>query len=643
MNRLAVLIFTVLAALFAMVTINSPTLYQFLSSNSDLLMVAELAENLRRDPGNALYFELPRVPSLFPDILVYLLLSFVLPSWQPVAFSYAMLSFAGLVAVAGTVVSRIAERSLAAGLGAFFGVTALAISVDLAVGGTHSGFVHIFAPVTHSGSVLISLIGLLLARRSMLQPTPAVQIGLLTTAALGTVSDLLFIGSFLVPLLAAGVLRGGLKDRTGNEASTLIWATAGCLAGIVLERCLFSGLLLRQPTPSLNISSQLPLIPEMIRDASIHMAVGLAVLVAVLPATWRTRGREQTFWWYVASLTAPGFLGLHLLLYSNPVGTRYAQPIWWWAAILVAVTVLRLPSKLSTYGSWAMGIAGSCIVASGSGIFSDPLRLLHHKNPVAACLAPYQQRGVIHAGLGEYWVTRPIAAASLWSLQIENITSNGHMLLWANNRLNYLHDRKFPEAAPLFDFVVMNGLDPAAIRARFGAPETTIDCPGTAVWVYSGPDGVGKKIGGIDAASALDGFPAVSRCFVPNDFMTRAGALSPAGVEMPPSAAPHEIATWGPYVRMRRGNWQFELRYSLSGTSARADAWDIVTNTGALSLARGSLERTGSATGVVTVPLTLARDAASLEFRTFLQPGDHLRIESVQATRAGSSPVQCPQ
>ena len=641
MKGLAVLLLAALAALFVVVTINSPTLYQFLANNSDLLLVAELAENLSRDPVNALYFELPRVPSLFPDILIYLLLSFVLPSWQPVAFSYAILSFVGFVAIAGAVVSRIAERSLAAGLGAFFSVSALAISADLAIGGTQSGFVYIFAPVNHSGSFAISLVALLLARRSMLQPSLMVQVGLLTTAALGTVSDLLFIGSFLLPLLGASALRGVLKDRIGKEASTLIWAAAGCLAGIVLDRCLFSGLLLRQPTPSLNISTQLHLIPEMLRDASMHMAVCLSFFVAVLPATWRTKGQEQTFWWYVASLTALGFLGLHLLLYTNPIGTRYAQPIWWWAAIFVSATVLRLPPKLSAYGSWAMGIAGSCIVASGSGILSDPAPLLHHKNPIAACLAPRQERGIIHAGLGAYWVARPIAAASLWSLQIENITSNGHMLLWGNNRLNYLQDKRNPEVAPLFDFVVMKGLDPAAIRARFGAPETTIECSGTAVWLYSGPGGVGAKIGGI--GPALDSFLAASHCFLPHDFMTHTGVLSPAGVELPASAAPREIATWGPYARLKRGKWQFEFRYSLRGVSTGAEAWDIVTNIGSLSLARGRLERTGSTSNVVTVPLNLANDATSLEFRTFLQPGDHLRIEGLQATRAGSLPIPCPQ
>ena len=123
--------------------------------------------------------------------------------------------------------------------------------------------------------------------------------------------------------------------------------------------------------------------------------------------------------------------------------------------------------------------------------------------------------------------------------------------------------------------------------------------------------------------------------------MTRSGNLSPSGVEMPPSSRPNEIATWGPYVRLTRGHWRFELKYSLSGVSASADAWDIVTDSGSLTLARGRLERTGPSPDVVAMSLDLAKDATSLEFRTLLQPGDHLRIESMQATRAGSPPIPC--
>lgn len=633
-NGLAVLLLVVLAALFAAMTISTPVLHLLLTTSSDHLLPAELADNLLRRPGSVMSFELPRIPSLVPDILTYLLLSIVLPTWPSVVLAYATVSFAGFVVVAGAMVSRIAERSLATGIGAFLCVSAFAISIGLAIGGTHSGFVYIFAPVIHSGSFVISLVGLLLARRSMLQPSMPVRAGLLAIATLGTVSNLAFLGSFLFPLLGTGVARGVLKDRTGEEAKTLIWAVAGCLAGIALDRCLFPDLLSRQATPHVDLATQLGLIPDMARDISVQLAACFAILVVCLPATWRAMGEEQIRWWCIASITTLGFLGLLLLLYTHPVGARYAQPIWWWAAIFAAATVLRLPSKLPAYGFATIGVAGFCMVASRSETLSDPLRILRVSNPVTACLLPYRQKGMIHAGLGGFWTARPTMAASNWSLQIESITPNGYLYLWGNNRVNYLQDKQNARVAPLFDFVIMSGLDPAAIKARFGSPETVIECPTTDVWVFPGPEGIGTKIGGIDAGS---------HCFLPSDFRIRSGNLSPAGVEIPPSSGPPEIATWGPYVRLRRGHWRFELRYSLSGVSASADAWDIVTDTGSLTLARGRLERTGSAPGVVALPLDLAKDATSLEFRTFLQPGDHLRIESMQATRAGSPPIPCPR
>lgn len=639
-SRVAIPLLVVLAALFAFMAANTPSIHQRLATNSDLLMPAELADNLLRRPDSVLSFELPRIPSLVPDLLVYLLLSIALPNWQSVVLAYAMVSFAGFVVLGGAMVARIAERTLAIGIGALLGVSALAMSIGLAIGGTHTGFTHIFSPVTHSGSFAMSLAGLLLARRSMLQPSFPLLVGLLVTAALGTVSNLAFLGSFLFPLLGAALLRGVLKRRAGKEARTLIWATAGCLAGIALDRGLFSELLFRQATPSVDISTQLGRIPDMTHDIGVHMTVGVAILVASLPATWKTRGEEQNLWWCIASITTLGFLGLLLLLYTYPIGTRYAQPIWWWAAIFVSVTFLRLPAKLPGYGLCLMGLAGFCLVAWKSETFSDPLRILRLKNPITACLAKYRENGIIHAGLGGFWTTRPVVAASDWSLQIEAITPNGHLYLWGNNRINYLQDKQNSQLAPLFDFVIMQRLDPAAIEARFGKPEKIIECPTTDVWIYSGPDGIGKKIGGIDVLAAPDGL-ADSLCFLPKDFRTRSGNLSPEGVEVPLSSTPHEIATWGPYARLRRGQWQIELKYSLTGLSSGTDAWDIVTNTGSLNLARGDLERTGPTSKVMTVPIRLSRNATSLEFRTFLQPGDRLRLESVRATRIGSPPITC--
>ena len=66
-------------------------------------------------------------------------------------------------------------------------------------------------------------------------------------------------------------------------------------------------------------------------------------------------------------------------------------------------------------------------------------------------------------------------------LRVNQITSEGEPLFWINNLRWY-----FPVSAPRpsYRFILVQGLDPAALRGRFGAPSEIREVAGSVLWLY---------------------------------------------------------------------------------------------------------------------------------------------------------------
>lgn len=629
----------VLAALFALAVAGLPTVRVLLAGNSDTLLPAAYMHNLLTSPGTVASFQLPRVPSFVPDLALYGVLFAAFPTWQAASLAYACLSFAGLVLAGGAIVARLCGRPLGVSAGVFLAVSVLAMLLAFTATPDGYGFPYVFAPVVHSGSFVLSLAGLLLAVGFTKAPSRLAGLGVAVLAALGAVSDQLFIGSFLLPLAAGcafGWIVGGWRWETSRPAALAVGlAVLGCVAAYIADHLLFSFVLVRQPDLPINVGAQLAQLPALLRDPAVHVGAGLGLAATVTLAVWAWREPARAFWAAAGITTAAGFMGLLPLLYVGLPSTRYVQPVWWWGLIALAAGLLRVAPRAAPVGAGLAALGACSAVAIGNPDMFRPSRVTAFQAPVAACLGDLQGKGLIHAGLASYWTARMIAASSNWALQVEQVDSGGRAFLWGNNGFHYAHRLGDPSKAPLFDYVIMQGLDPALIRARFGSPTQVVTCPDTEVWVYPGPDGIGRSIGGLEMTMAPGGLLSGSHCFGPADLSSRSGTVPLEGVSLPSTAPPFDAATWGPYIGLAAGAWQLQLRYSLEG----AAKWDITANVATRLLGAGTLQ--AGPAQVADAGWSLDKPARQVEVRTFLDAGARLRVQSLRLTRAGAVPLPC--
>ena len=605
-----------------------------------LMLAAAYAENLLHHPETIGTFQLSRLPSFFPDLTLYVAITALRPSLRAAAMAYGAVSYVATVLLAGAVVGRMAGSTWRRGSSVFLAISAIALLLEMAAENSTGTLFYIFIPINHAGSVWFSLAGLLLARRVMQRPSPLLAAALGALAALGMLSDQLFFGSFAAPLVAAAAAAAWRTPwpNVRRCAGVAAIGVLGCAAGALLDHGLFAAVLVRQPDIGIDLPQQARRFGDLLRQPNLRATALLAAAVAVLPAAWR-RSRELAFWWAAGTVTVAGFLALLPLLYFDITSARYVQPVRWWAVIVLASAVLRAAPALAVP---AAGVSAAllCLVMAARGQdLLQPSKLLY-RPAVAECLQSWASRGLLHAGIAPYWQARVIEAATNWQLQVEQVVDAGQVLVWGNNPYYYTHDKKDPAKPALFDFVVIGSLDPSSIRARFGKPDQVLPCPGSDVWVYQAPGGIGRSIGRLDLAAAGGGLLDGPACFGPLDFVTVAGPVSPDGVTIPPTAPPHGISTYGPYVRLRAGQWRLRLAYRLDGPGSGAK-WDVAANGGHTLLQSGPLPPGGTAQMVRDIDLTVERDTPSVELRTYLQPGDVFHIDGLAISRAGSPGQNC--
>ncbi len=572
---------------------------------------------------------------------LYVALFAIMPSWQSAALAYAIVSFVSLVLVGGAVVSQVAKVGWRAASGAILGVSAIAMLSLVWLHAYVGAFFYILVPVAHSGSLTMSLVGLLATKRLLERWSFLLATALFILSAACMLSDKLFFGSFFAPLVGALVVVFMLQPGRGRRCLTVLAiAGLGCAVGDIASRVLFSNWLLREPDfPIASIS--LPLLREMSRDGYVQVELILAAIVAIVPLALRRRDSTDWFWWAVGASTMVGFFILLPFLYADQTATRYMQPVWWWAVVVLTSVAVRTSLRITLLGTGAVVTLWAVGLSLAGHDLADPGVILAARSPIAECLRPLREKDLIHAGIAQYWLARPIEVASDWTIQVEQVVDIGRVFVWGNNPTYYNVDLLEENKPTLFDFVVMKNLSPSDMLGRFGQPDEVINCPETEVWLYHTPGGIRTRIGSIGLANQREGILTDAACFASRDFITHSGLLPETGLAVPDGAFPHDITTWGPYVRLRAGTWLFRFVYRLDGSAPGIRDWDLAADQGQTVLQAGSLSPGGPERMTKDVLVTVTRDTSPIELRTMLQPTDHIQIESLSVARAGLSAPAC--
>lgn len=451
-------------------------------------------------------FQLASAPSLVPDLLVYATVQLASGSWRLASFVYGCLSLLGFAAIAGAIVRDITGASWRTGaqcaLLLALGVIVLELPVNPA-----SNHLVLFLPAHHGGSFILSLAMLSVARRWLERPAAGMLALLLGLVVAGVLSDLLFVITGVGALLAVLAHRA---VRRRIAARQLGWVLACLTIGLGAAR-LLDRMLIREPiiridwasvpgharaflTDLANVAAAEPLTVLLVNALPLLAMIGYPLMAMRRDRQQAERGAAE-FWWVASASSVLVTILAIPLRYVDPAGIRYASALLWWPLIWAAALLVRW-ARPARGTAFAAGLSGTTIMLGvayfWAGAHAPALLSLHH--PLEACLLEGQRSGGLGAGLAGYWQARAIEASSDWRLQVDQISKDGSVYYWGNDRFWYTHDIHDGARAPRYNYIVMADLDESAIRRNYGPPSRTLDCGGTAVWVYDDAEKVRRAL-----------------------------------------------------------------------------------------------------------------------------------------------------
>ena len=487
---------------------NAYVLGQFIQSDS--LLPAQLVWDLAHHSYAWRGFQFPRVLSLVPDLLFFAAIQLFGIGWR---WGMALLAttISILLAWAG---SLVVASLTSVGRANAFVLCTLGVIVTFmpSICAFHDPAVNplpwmipllVIVPVSHGGAFVLSLFAASIAAKALRGSHAAFWSGV-ALSAIGTFSDLLFIGELLLPLLfaAAAVWRIG---AVSFRRAASVWAACAIACGIGWGAQLP---LFRQGLPPLGRHllvyqmkqwagewSQLPWAIWSFLLFAIAILIALIRVCSVVrqspvPAT---RFRETFYWSFGLSAALTSVIPL-TALYIMSNCYRYAMPLLWWPPILL----LSLWPTRWVPNIHLLGLLGAPALILPF-VLHQP-KILHWTTAAASCIAGRAKPLGLDAGLASYWNARTTAASTDWQVQVDQIRSDGGIYIWGNDLASYLHAINDPSRPPRYNFIIVDSeldpanskldlvgsrLDPAALLAHYGPPNRVVDCEGAKLWVYS--------------------------------------------------------------------------------------------------------------------------------------------------------------
>lgn len=208
-----------------------------------------------------------------------------------------------------------------------------------------------------------------------------------------------------------------------------------------------------------------------------HYMTRLRSVGAGLPALQRQAG-----WFAAAGLASTLALPALAAYWQNPQHGRYllpclVLPLWWLAAVL-PLARLRTPFVAGIVTAALLGLA----VWRAPQI--DFTRWTWPYPGNVAELDGFLAREERVNGLADYWHANRLNAVSK-KARLGQLRPDGRVQFWGNNAFHHFDaDATGSLRAPRYDFIIVNGLDASAIRAKYGTPVRTAQAGGHEVWLY---------------------------------------------------------------------------------------------------------------------------------------------------------------
>lgn len=445
-------------------------------------------------------------PYFFPDMALSVLLV-ALTGGAPILPWYAMISFAALAVVSGWSLSRVTGGGWGGWMGGVVLVNALLVwrgfsdhALYLWWLGT-AGF--------HGGAVILGLGHFALWTGPVDERPSRRRRGVATLILfLGLVSDILLFTQFVLPLAMAMVIDArGEWSKPRLRSYWIAIATAGAgvvifrIGGAIFDFGTFKNLARHAPLPLAIAEAAAQfgrdLFTALWSRAAVFVMVGVAgsaALALLAVRIWKRRSsvsaeRRQAVWFALASLGVTVVMPIVTVYWRSEFNARHllpglVLPVWGGMAALLTTDTLTSRKIVSQAGLWAIGGAFAVVALAGWRQMRVEAWNWPYSSQIAALDQLLKSEGRTR-GLGDYWNSHVIMTLSRAGIRLNQLRPDGRVYFWNNNAL--IHYQAGPDEelrVAHYSFIVANGLDADALRAKFGEPQRQMDIEGLEVWLY---------------------------------------------------------------------------------------------------------------------------------------------------------------
>jgi hypothetical protein len=434
--------------------------------NSDSLYLDDLWASFFDGRGFKAWY-LPPAPSFFPDLALTWISQAAGPDLGLRHLLYALLS-AALLGGGGALCCRrlLGLGALESCLCAFSG-----LGFYVAFMAPNSTLSQIFVPGHHGGAMIASLGMLAFAPRRGKAPGFLALALWALAAGLMALSDRLILAWALVPLFFY---------LGGERAPRLAWLAAVLTGWVLASALLFYW---RRSGPHVGgfglefyRSNAGPLLREGL--GSFATLLRREALLGLLAAAWFGFLAWKTQAGLARFCCLSGLASLGIVTFAGGVSGRYFYPIFFAAAVFSpSFAALRWKGSAAFMALAAVFFLGLRALNAG-----PPGLALHRETPPPglAALQAQLERSPPSCGYADYWRSRQLRMLShgkVWTEPVISYPGLGRVgpNRWIANPLAPPYPR---------NYVVMNGLDRAAVQSSFGKPKKKKYFEGLEVWFY---------------------------------------------------------------------------------------------------------------------------------------------------------------
>lgn len=449
---------------------------------------------------------LSSAPYFFPDFLCVIALAAL--AREPVVPIYAVGAAVSYAFLLGCVFRRVGWRGAGAWLA---GIALVSVWFSWRHVTDHarvlwwlngSGF--------HGGAVLVGLALFALWTGPVAESISRRRwVGTTVLMVLGALSDSLLVTQFIAPLGCAFVLEARRAWRVAPRLRQFFNSVVIVVVALVAWRFALrliggwelSGVFRYAPLPSAIAAAGEQFardwVAEVWRNAGGFFHVGAGALVFAVILAWRARReatpeRRQLAWWIVGSVVSAVVLPIVSVYWRNPQHARYLLPLlvlppaWLIFEVQQRVASRAVRRAVTVVAIVALGLAVAWSgrdFRAGAGEYPADER--------TRAVAEFLERAGLQRGLADYWTAHYLTATMRGEVAFNQLRPTGAVQFWNNNGFHHF-DRRGADgrlSASGYQFIVTNGLDEAALAAKFGAPTRKADVAGYLFWIFEGASG----------------------------------------------------------------------------------------------------------------------------------------------------------